>query len=122
MSLGSLSLVSSKNFLMWLGILPVLEEDFPSSLKEYRLKFNFLHISILKIWLICYFFSVLSFLIFVANSFQQYTESGLFFTLSILRITVYFIMVSKRMEISMITEEIENLVDISMFIKCLKKK
>lgn len=82
-----------------LGIFPISEDDLPLVLQPHRLTINFLHITFMIVSLVTYQLAILHFLLFEANTFSEYADSGLYATAALLDIAVYAILISKRWEL-----------------------
>lgn len=72
-----------------------------------------IHIMFAIITFVTYTASVMSFLMFKAESFTQFSEAGLFCMVGCLHISFYTIAVSKRSKIFSLMESLEKVIELS---------
>lgn len=101
-------LVTAKKHLTVIGIWPVLKQSFPLGLGKYQSAINFAHIAFVIICLLLYITAVSVFILTEAKTFAQYSEATLFWALISTRVAFYFIIISKKTELSNSVADLED--------------
>lgn len=104
-------ILTPKFHLTILGIFPVPEQQFPEFFRKYHLVFNRVHISFVVMMLMGYVSSVLIFLFQKASTVYEYSEGALFSSVTIFRATLYFLLISKKSNLSSLMDELAEIVD-----------
>ncbi|XP_031639553.1 odorant receptor 94a-like [Contarinia nasturtii] len=104
-------LFTIKNHLTILGILPVREQHFPEIFREYRLTFNTVHTLFILSMVMCYTSAVILFPFLRINRYEQYFQSVLYCSVSILRAILYSILISKKSDLSNLFDELANIIE-----------
>lgn len=99
-------LVTVKNQLIFMGICP------PSTF-ENRDLITFIHVSLVFISLLTYISAVLCFMICKATKFVEFAEAGLFVSVNVLHISLYYLLVSKRSQLYSLLGLMEKISEIS---------
>lgn len=107
-----MSLWSTTNkYFMIIGIKPLPKKYFPSS--TVQMLFNTLHIIFAIITFESYSISIMSFLLFKAMSFTQFSEAGMFYMVAYLHLSFYTISVFKRSKIFSFMDSLEKVIELS---------
>lgn len=104
-------LYSVKKSLIILGILPMKEQNLPVKLRKYQSIINWAHIFFIIVWLTCYFSSVLGFLFLRATTFGQYSEGGLFCSVTAVRVALYIIFVVQKSKLASLMDDLEKIIE-----------
>lgn len=104
-----------KQFTM-LGFFPISKQSLQSyNLQNFQMPINYIHITLVIIFLLFYFVCVYNFVMTKAKTFAQYAEGTLFCIIVFTRLIIYFIMHAKKSKISAIVIDLEAIIRISMF-------
>lgn len=97
--------------LIIVGILPIQEKNLPKNLRKYQTLINWVHIIFMISWLMCYLLSVLGFLFLRGKTFGEYSESGLFCVVTIMRFTLYIILVCQKSKLITVMDDLEKIIE-----------
>lgn len=100
-----------KKSLIIVGILPIQEKNLPKNLRKYQTLINWAHIIFMISWLMCYLLSVLGFLFLRAKTFGEYSESALFCVVTIMRFTLYIILVCQKSKLITVMDDLEKFME-----------
>lgn len=103
-------LLNAKKQLMILGLIPMPDAFYPKKWQNYRSLINATHIFLLICCVLAYLASVLCYLLFEAQTFGEFSESGLFFSVTILRVVVYFIALMKKSDLPALFMDLETII------------
>lgn len=110
------TLVSVKRSLTILGVIPVVEQNFPPTLRDHQTFINCAHIVLILISLVTYSSAVLLFLFFEATEFLEFAESGFFSSVTILHVASYVLLMRSRSKLLALIKHSEITVEKSKFI------
>lgn len=105
-----LILSSVKRQLKFIGVFPISEEDLPLVLQPYRLVINWIHVIVVTVSLITYQIGTLMFFLYEAQTFTEFTNSGLYATAAMLDIAIYLILIWKRTELWQVFNDLERII------------
>lgn len=97
------------------GIFPMTEKNLPKALRKYRMFINYLHVSFTGVSLILYFSALAHFLIFKARTVVIIFQAIFFTTVTLMRVTLYFLIVKKRDQLSLLMDDLELMVKMREF-------
>lgn len=100
-----------KIYFKLIGILPVPKRNLPSFLREYRLLINLIHIAFIGISLLLYFSSLAYFLMFKARATFIIFQAIFFTTVTLMRVTLYFLIIHKRVQLTVLMNDLEQMVE-----------
>ena len=105
-----LILSSVKSQLKFIGVFPISEDDLPIVLQPHRLTINWIHVIVVTVSLITYQIGTLMFFLYEAETFTEFTDSGLYATAAMLNVSVYLILIWKRTELFQVFNDLERII------------
>lgn len=109
-----------KFYLEVFGIFPLSKQSLPTALQKHQMFINFLHILFTGVSLLLYLSALVYFLIFKAKSIVLTLQAIFFSTVTLMRVTLYFLTIQKREQLSLLMDDLEQMVEMRDFGKLRK--
>lgn len=104
----------AKLYLQIFGIFPIPKQSLSSSLQNYQILLNILHISFVMIFLnVLYVSSLAHFMIFKAKTMIVFFQTTFFITVTLLRVALYLLILMKRTELSKFMDDLKQMIEMS---------
>lgn len=103
-------LTTAKKYLKWFGILPTPVQNLPIRFRRFAPAINLLHTVLFCGGLLLYLLSLGHSLIFKAESHANIFMSAYLCTLTVMRVTLYFLMMRIRSELFVLIDDLEEVI------------
>lgn len=103
-------LITAKLYLRMFGILPIPQRNLPSVIRNCSPKINLIHIVLTSGCLLLYLSSLGHFLIFRVKSPIAFFQSVFFFTLTLMRVSLYFLILFEKSKLSALMDDLAEVV------------
>lgn len=100
-------LISAKKYFRFFGIFPMSKRNLPAAFHSILPLINFFHIIMIICGLLAYFFSIVYYLIFKVNSPIGLFLSLFFLSATLMRVTLYFLILIEKSEISILMNDLK---------------
>ena len=106
-----------KIYLKCFGIFSIPKQSLPTALRRYQMFINSLHIIFTGVSLLLYLSALAYFLVFKAKTLVIIFQAIFFTTVTLMRVTLYFLIIYKRTQLSVLMDDLEQMVQIREFKK-----
>lgn len=111
----SMALRLIKIYLKLFGIFPMPKQSLPTALRQYRMFINTFHIAFTGVSLLLYLSALAYFLFFKARTVVIIFQAIFFTTVTLMRVTLYFLIIHKRTQLLVLMDDLEQLVEMREF-------
>lgn len=101
----------AKIYLQIFGIYPIAKQNLPPAAREYQKFINFLIIAFTSVNLLIYLSTLAYFLIFETKTQSIFFQSIFFTTMTLMRVTVFFLILSKKAQLSLLMDDFDQMIE-----------
>lgn len=98
-------------FLRMISIFPMSKQSLPTPIRQYQRLINLFHMVFIGISLVLYLSSLAYFLFFKARVLFIIFQAIFFTTVTLMRVTLYFLTINKRDQLAALMDDLEQMVE-----------